>query len=358
MVMSNRRGNPTGSGQAPVVVQGHGESCSPLIAPSDAGYVSALALATVLSILPSAMRVGVLHQLSRTAGTIWYRANRGAARRVRRHLRILFGYERADETLESLVHTHLLLASWNALIINLLPSLRDEHLVHMFQIEGLHHIDEIQRRNETVLLLGFHYGVYGYAVAAVLSAQGYPTRLVAYGDTHSAPSGTSRLYQRLYWPRVERLIRRIKGTAIHPGGESQPELLRALEQGNEIVYMLADQYFVIPAGQDRPPNLVPLRLLNCTVHLDIGGVQSVKRMGASLLTAIPVKDGRHQRVLIEPMAWASAGTGTEDVAQDLQAYLMRLEQHLLEYPALWRDLRRSDLLPRMGIFDSEGSADG
>ena len=324
--------------------------------------MAALVLATGLSALPSAVRVSVIHQLSRVVGTIWYKTNRGAVRRVRRHLRVLFNYEEADTTLESLVRSQLILASWNALIVNLLPSLRDEHLADLLQIEGLHYVDEIQRQNEAVLLLGFHYGVYGYAIAATLSARGYATQLVGYGDTHSGPPGTSRLYRKLYWPRVQRLIQRIKGTTIDPGRESQPELCKIMERKNEIVHLLADQYFVMSPDQDPPSHLVPLRLLDHTVYLDVSGVQLVKQMGAQPLTAIPIrmktKDGYRQRVLIEPMEWASDGTATADIAQDLQVYLARLEQHLLEYPALWRDLRRSDLLPRMGIFESEGVADG
>ncbi|MDY6876695.1 MAG: hypothetical protein SWK90_10915 [Chloroflexota bacterium] len=330
----------------------------PLVAPGDIGYMAALALATGLSVLPSAVRVGVIHQLSRVVGTIWYKANRGAVRRVRRHLRVLFNYEESDARLESLVRSQLILASYNALIVNLLPSLRDEHLANLLRIEGLHYVDEIQRQNEPVLLLGFHYGVYGYAIAATLSAQGYATQLVAYGNIHSGPSGTSYLYHKLYWPRVKRLIQRIKGTTIDPGGKSQPELRNILEQKKEIVHLLADQYFVMPHGQDPPPHLAPLHLLDHTVYLDTSGVRLAKQMGAQPLTALPVKDGHRQRILIEPMEWANDGTTTDDIAQDLQIYLSRLEQRLLEYPALWRDLRRSDLLPRMSILDSKGTADG
>jgi lauroyl/myristoyl acyltransferase len=103
---------------------------------------------------------------------------------------------------------------------------------------------------------------------------------------------------------------------------------------------------------------VPLRLLNHTVYLDVTGVQLAKRMGAQPLIALPIKTkgGYRQRVLIEPIEWANDGTATADIAQDLQIYLTRLERRLLEYPALWRDLGRSNLLPRMGILESGRSA--
>ena len=291
-------------------------------------------------------------------GTIWHRTNRGTVRRVRRHLCVLFHYDEADTALESLVRSQLTLASWNALIANLLPSLRDEHLDDLCQIEGLHHVDEIRRQGGAVLLLGSHYGVYGYAIVATLFTRGYPTRLVGYGDYHSDPPGTSSLYRKLYWPRLQRVGRWVKIITVDPGKESQPALYEVLEQGDNVVYLLPDEYFVVHPGQDSPAHLVPLRLLNRTVYLDVTGVQLAKQMGAQPLTAIPVKDGYGQRVLIEPMTWASAGTATADIARDLQAHLTRLEHRLLEYPALWRDLGRPDLLPRMGVFESEGSAGG
>ena len=329
----------------------------PWIAPGDMGYMAALVLATGLSVLPSAAHSGIIHQLSRMAGTIWHRTNRGTVRRVRHHLQYLFHYKEADTTLESLVRSQLILASWNAFIINLLPSLHDEHLDRLLQVEGLHHLDELRKQGQAILLLGAHYGAYGFAAAAMLSAQGYPIWLVGYGDSHSPPPRTSHLYNKLYWPRVQRLNQRVRMTTVDPGKESQPGLVKILEGKPDIFYLLADQYFVLRPGQGIPSHLVPLHLLGHTVYLDISGVQLAKQMGAQPLTALPVKDDHRQRVLIEPMEWASDGTATADIAQDLQIYLTRLEQRLLEYPALWRDLRRSDLLPRMGVFESKGSAD-
>lgn len=320
------------------------------------GYMAALVLATGLNVLPSAMRTRAIHQLSRMVGTVWYKTNLGSVRRVRHHLQVLLDYEEANTRLESLVRDQLVLASLNAFIINLLPSLHDEHLKRLLQVEGLHHLDELQKQDQAILLLGAHYGAYGYAVAATLSAQGYPTWLVGYGSSRSPPPRTSYLYNKLYWPRVQRLNQRLRMTTVDPGKKTQPELARILEQKTSIAYLLADQYFIVRPGQSHPLHLVPLHFLNRTVHLDISGIQLAKQMDAQPLTAIPVQDGYRQRVLIEPMEWASDGTATADIAQDLQVYIARLERRLLEYPALWRDLRRSDLLPRMGVFESEGLA--
>jgi len=263
---------------------------------------------------------------------------------VRHHLQVLFGYEEANAELESMVRDQLVLTIWNALILNLLPSLRDEHLDRLLQIEGLHYLDESRKQGQAVLLLGAHYGAYGYAIAAALSAQGYPTWLVGYGGSHSPPPRT-----RLYWPKVQRLNQCIRMATVTPGKKPQIELIKILEHRTSIFYLLADQYFIVHPGQDHPAYLVPLRLLNHVVYLDVSGVQLAKQKGAQPLIALPVKDDRRQRVVIEPIQWVSGGTARADIAQDLQAYLVRLEQHLLEYPALWRDLRRSDLLARVRV---------
>ena len=311
--------------------------------------MAALFLETGLSVLPTNIQVGITHQLSRIVGTIWHKMNRGTVHRVRHHLQTLFDYEEDNTKLESMVRDQLVLTSWNALILNLLPSLHDEHLNHLLQVEGLHYLEELQEQSKKVLLLGAHYGAYGYAVAATLSARGYPIWLVGYGGSHSPPPRTSYLYNKLYWPKVQRLNQRIQMTTVIPGKRPQPELTEILEQEASVFYLLADQYFIVRPGQDPPSHLVPLHLLNRTVYLDVTGIQLAKQMNARPLTAIPVKNGDRHRVLIEPMEWASSGTVTEDIAQDLQIYLSRIEHRLLEYPALWRDLRRPDLPPRIGL---------
>lgn len=329
----------------------------PLIASGDLERVAALVIAAGVSALPGALRARVIHQLSRIAGTIWHRTNRGTVHRVRHHLQVLFDYQ-TGPTLESLVYSQLVLASWNAFIANMLPSLRTEYVTHLCQIEGLHQVNETRRQNKPILLLGAHYGIYGYLIVTALSARGHPTRLTGYGNYCSDPPRTSYLYRKLYWPQLQRVGRWVNIITINPGTKLQPELFKILKQKDDIVYLLPDQYFTVCPDQDHPSHLVPLRLLNHTVYLDVTGVQLAKRMGVQPLTAIPIKDGCGQRILIEPLTWAGSGTATADIAQDMQIYLTRLEGRLLEYPALWRDLQRLDLLPRMGIFEGEESAGG
>lgn len=327
-----------------------------LVARGDLEYTAALAVAAGLGVLPPTMRIAVIHRVSQFLGTVLYKTNRDTVRRVRYHLRCLFGFERTDKTLESLVRNQLILTTWNAIILNLLPSHREDQWTQLLQFEGLSNLAESWRRREVVLLLGYHYGAYGFAIAATLSARGLPVCLVGYGDSRAPRPGTSYLYQKLYWPRVQRLLQRVRVVTVDPGRSSQPVLSEILEHKKEIILLLADQYFAVPPGQEHPTHLVPLRLLGHTVYLDITGIELAKKAGARPLTAIPRWNGAGQSVVVEPMKWASGGTATGDIAEDLQTYLNRLEQHLLVYPAMWRDLRRLDLLSRMGVVETEQPA--
>ena len=118
---------------------------------------------------------------------------------------------------------------------------------------------------------------------------------------------------------------------------------------NKILDMLPENKRVLVVGCD-----------TCVTVCLAGGEKEVKVLSAALrmakkigvqpFTAASVLDGNRQRVVIEPFEWGS-GTATTHVVHDLRLYLARLEQRLVECPALWRDLRRSDLLPRMGIFE-------
>jgi lauroyl/myristoyl acyltransferase len=327
---------------------------TPFITPGDLEHLAVLTLATGLNLLPATLRGVVLYQLSRAVGTIWHKSNRSAVQRVRRHIRVLFGFHPA--TIESLVRDQLVTASWNALLINLLPSLQDKHLPQLCHIEGLDQLDQVRRQGKPILLLGFHYGSYGYLIAAALTAHGFPTWLIGYGDAESSPQGTSRLYRKLYWPRVQRLKQRVRTTTVDPGAEVQPQLMQIFERSADIAYLLADQYFAVGSGQDHPAHLVPLLFLDHIVYLDTSALRMAKKSGAQPFTAVPIRDGNRERVVIEPFEWDGGGTRTADISHDLQLYLIRLEQRLVEYPAPWRDLRRKDLLYRLGV--SEGEASG
>jgi len=132
-------------------------------------------------------------------------------------------------------------------------------------------------------------------------------------------------------------------------------LVQIFEQSTEIAYLVADQYFIVQPGQDRPAHLAPLSFLDHTVFLDTSALRLAKKTGVRPFTAVPARDGNRQRVVIEPFEWGGGGTAKTDIVHDLQLYLACLERRLVEYPALWRDLRRKDLLSRLGAFEGEGA---
>ncbi|MBN1872946.1 MAG: hypothetical protein JXA33_01845 [Anaerolineae bacterium] len=319
----------------------------PWIVSGDIQRLMALALAVGLDTLPAAMCPRILWQLSHIVSKIWYVADPGTVNRIRHHLVTLFDDNKTEAMLNSWVLEQLAFSIWNTLILNLLPSLDDKNLSHLLKIDNLSYLNVLREQMSPVLLLGAHYGVYGYAVTAFLSARGYPTWLVGYSTLRNYPVQASRLYNWLYWPRVQRLEKRVKQVTVAPGEKSQPELIKILKEKTDIFYLLPDQYFIVNENQPLPAHLVSLRFLNRKVYLDISGIQPAKQMGARVFTAIPIANEQEQHITIEPMTWANPGTRAEDIGEDLQVYLSRLEQRLLENPALWRDLRRLDLVDRI-----------
>ncbi len=325
------------------------EGRPPLIARGDWEYVLASLLMVTLRVVPAPKRPPVIGWLSRIAGRLWYRTNHGSVRRVRRHLRRLFGDRLSAQEIEAHIPRHLSLVAWNSMMVDLLPYLDEETTRCLLPIEGLHHLDAIRRQGKAVLLMGGHFGAFAYVIAAVLHALGYPICEVGHGGRPYP--GSSRLYRRLFWPRVRSVRQRFR--VIDPQEGPQRALLDAFRRG-EVVYLLPDQYFIVEPGRSVPPHLIPLRFLGRTVYLETGGVRLAKRMGAEAVLALPVQEGNVQRVPLEPFPYATDGTRPEELARDLQAFLERLEARVRAQPFLWRDLRRPDLLARLGIFEKVG----
>ncbi len=73
------------------------------------------------------------------------------------------------------------------------------------------------------------------------------------------------------------------------------------------------------------------------------------RLGAGVLVVLPTKFQDTYRVSIEPIELPTAGLTPLDLAEDLRVFMGRVEQCILERPYLWRDLRRADLMLRLGM---------
>ncbi len=313
----------------------------PLFTPGDLQFIAAWMLTAPLRLLPAASRISLLRQLSRILGALWYRSGVGDVRRVRRNLQTLFPGRWQPADLDAQVRDMLRLAAWNSMMVDVLPALRDEHAANLLQVEGTEHLDSARG---PVLLLGAHYGPFAYAITAVLRARDYPILEVG-RHARPKPNG-SLLYQKLYWPRIVGVLEHLQ--VIDLESSSQDVLLNKLQNG-EIVYLLLDDYTIPQPGEPLPSGVVPVRFLGRTVYLQTNDLYLAKRQQAQIVTALPLPEGDGRSIALAPMAYATTGFELADLAQDLAAYMARVEERVRTHPCLWRDLRRHDLFERLRL---------
>ncbi len=315
----------------------------PLVAPGDLQFVLAVGFILGLRVLPASMRPRFLLHLSQRLGAAWYRSNMQDVRRVRNHLKILFPGRWEDREIETIVRQQLSLTAWNFMTLNLIPTLSREQSAQLLPVEGMAHLDALRNEGRATLLLGAHVGPYAYPVAAVLLAHDYPVREVG----HARPrQGSSWLYRQLYWPRVANTVAHLQVLNTLEG--QQTELLEIFREG-QILYLLPDQFYIL--DKETPPSrhVMPVEFLGRKVNLETGGLRLAKRMGAGVLVVLPTKSQDTYCVSIEPIELPTTGLSPADLAEDLRVFMGRVEQCILERPYLWRDLRRADLMSRLGM---------
>lgn len=323
------------------------EDKPPLVQPGDMQFVLAVAVLAALRLAPPDRRPGLLLGLSRRLGAIWQRANLRDARRVRRHLRLIFGERWSPAELDAIVRRQLSLTIWNFLTLNLIPTLDREQSAALLPVTGRRHLEAARRQGKPALLLGAHVGPYAYPIAAVLMAHGHEVREVG----HARPrQGSSRLYRRLYWPRISATCRYMR--VIDPLQGDQTELLDVLKS-NDVLYLLPDQLYVIPPGAPRSRHLVTVPYLGRHVNLETGGLRLCKRLDAEVFSVLPRYHGRAYHVAIEPFPLPTSGCHPDDLAVDLAAFMVKVAACIERQPFLWRDLRRADLPARLGITQPE-----
>jgi lauroyl/myristoyl acyltransferase len=76
-----------------------------------------------------------------------------------------------------------------------------------------------------------------------------------------------------------------------------------------------------------------------------------KRFDATVFTALPQFVDDQYRITIEPFTLPTSGLSPGELTEDLQQFMNKVQSHIEEQPFLWRDLRRADLLPRLGITE-------
>ncbi|MCP4427792.1 MAG: hypothetical protein GY803_25195 [Chloroflexi bacterium] len=320
------------------------EDKPPLIAPGDVQFVLAAGFIFGLRLLPPSMRPRFLMQLSRGLGAVWHKSAMRDVRRVRNHLKLLFP-DRQLET-ERIVRQQLALTIWNFITLNLIPTLSHEQSAQLLPVEGMEPLAALRDQGKSALLLGAHVGPYAYPIAAVMQANGFQVHEIG----HARPrQGSSWLYRKLYWPRIQDTCRYMQ--VIDPLKGGQMELLDVLRQG-KILFLLPDQLYVTAPDAPRSRHLVHIDYLGHTVNLETGGLRLCKRLGTAVFTALPTFANNQYNVKIEPFILPTDGLNPDDLAADLQHFMNQVAHCIQTQPFLWRDLRRSDLLARLGTANS------
>ena len=318
------------------------ESRPPLIARGDLQFLLAVGFIWMLRLLPASLRPRFLIRLSRILGSIWHKSNMPDVQRVRAHLQQLFPDRWSPSEIETIVRKQLSLTVWNFMTLNLIPTLNQEQSARLLPVAGLHHLEALKKEGQPALLLGAHIGPYAYPIAAVLMANGLQVHEVG----HARPrQGSSWLYRKLYWPRIQATCQFMQ--VIDPLQGGQTELLDVLRSG-KVLFLLPDQLYVVNADEQHSRHLVEISYLGRTVHLETGGLRLCKRLKTAVFTTIPTFKNNHYQISIEPFTLPTSSLHPNDLATDLQCFMNQVAEHIEEQPFLWRDLRRADLLKRLG----------
>lgn len=314
---------------------------SSLVEPGDLQFVLAAMVTTAMRVVPSRQRQSVVSAISERLGGLWHVTNMRDVCRVRTHMQLLFGDRWSEEEIEAHVRRQLALTVWNYLILNLIPSLSREQAIDLLPVEGFEYLDEAIAAGRPLLLLGAHVGPYAYPIAAVLLGRGYQVREIG----HAQPrTGSSLLYRKLYWPQVSKTCEHL---AVVNTLEGMSTAVLDILRAGQILYLLPDQYYLTESTS--APHLVTVPFLGHQVNLETGGLRLAKRLKARILCALPTYERGLYHVRISPLDLPTSGLRPPDLAVDLRCFLERVEDCIVRQPFLWRDLRRSDLLPRLGI---------
>ncbi len=318
------------------------ETRPPLIAAGDLQFILAVGFIYGLRLLHSSIRPRFLMQFSNSLGALWHKSNMQDVRRVRTHLQQLFPDRWSAKEIETIVRQQLSLTAWNFMTLNLIPTLSKEQSAQLLPVTGMESLTALRAGGRSALLLGAHIGPYAYPVAAVLMANGFHVHEVG----HARPrQGSSWLYRKLYWPRIQATCQFMQ--VIDPLQGGQMELLDVLRDG-KILFLLPDQLYVLAKNEHHSRHLVQIAYLGHTVNLETGGLRLCKRLKTAVFTALPTFTDGHYHIHIEPFKLPTIGLHPDNLATDLQLFMDQVAQRIETQPFLWRDLRRADLLARLG----------
>lgn len=318
------------------------------VSPGDVTYVLGSLLLSVMRAVPAAQRIRAINKVSPFLARLLYTANVHPTRTIRENLNAVLVPDRSPDAVEADVRRLLSMTMWNSLMINSLPVLPRSQIVNLVRIEGLSRLDNYLASGHPVLIWGYHFGISPLLVAALLHARGYPIHAVAHA--RQMPVAAS-IFQRFY-------LRRLRGIGyrfpvIDPRTGVQREMLDVL-RNKDCLYVTPD--YMIPEDERHPRSAfeVPIDFLGRKAYLHTGGLRLAKRHKAKVVTVFSTQaDEDNRRLIVEPFELPTPGLKPAELQQDLQVCMRRLEAQVLAHPYWWLDLKRNDLVQRLGKPQTE-----
>lgn len=205
-----------------------------------------------------------------------------------------------------------------------LPRLTTKNIVSDMVVYGLAGVDQGLARGKGLIVVTAHIGNWDQA-GATMAAMGYPVNAIA--DTLEPPR----------WNEEVQAIRRRLHVSTIPIESGPKEMLRCLRR-NEVLGILIDRPLVEEG--------VEVRFFGAPTRVPAGAATLALRTGASIVTAIVVREGSHYVGLVSPLLIPeSTGNLSADVVHLTQRFMTQLEDWIRVYPDQWFMFR--DMWPRV-----------
>lgn len=196
----------------------------------------------------------------------------------------------------------------------LFPSLKKKNLDNLVSIDGAEHFQKIKAAGKGAVLVTGHFGSWEL-MGAYVAQHGWPIDYLV-GEQHNL--------------KVNKLMndhRTMFGIGLIELGVAARGVIKAVREGR-MVAMLSDQ----DAGSDG----VIVEFLGRPASTPKGPAAFAIKTGAPLLCGVIVRQGLHQRIMVEPpIEIHLTGDKAEDIKVLTQAYTSILGKYIKEYPDHW-----------------------
>jgi lauroyl/myristoyl acyltransferase len=313
-----------------------------LVSPYDVTYLLASLLMSGIQIIPASRRIQLFDKAIPPLARLLQAADVLTTRAIRRNLERLFGADRPLDVIEMDVRRQLSMTIWNSLVMSTLPALNRGQVEDLVPVKGISTLDKCLAGKHPVLVLGYHFGIQPLIVAAVLRERGYPIHAITHVTLLPDKAG---VLGRLYFHQLSHVYDKLP--IIDPREGVRRRTLDIL-RNKEWLYLTPDYMLLEEARQPKSAFEVPIDLLGRRAYVQTGGIRLAKRYKAKAVTVLCAVNERGQRQLIvEPLVLPTSGLKPDELQQDVQACMNRLESQLLAHPYLWLDLKRDDLTRRL-----------